>query len=71
MPAPKWSVGMRRIGPGIYVSDATRALHFDADELCLALGVPPTPENVKRAEAIAAQVVREHFGNVNITHVED
>ena len=57
MRAPKWSVGMERVAPGVYV-DAAKALHIDGDELCLVAGFQPTLENVERL----AEAARELFG---------
>lgn len=54
---PRWSVGMRKLGPGVYVDEATNAIHFAGEEICEHLGVPPTRANMEIAERAARDVV--------------
>jgi hypothetical protein len=69
MKAPNWAVGMKKIGPGMYVQGDS--MHFYAPELCEELGVPPTPENQRIAQEAARQVIQRSLGNVPITEVDD
>jgi hypothetical protein len=70
MSAPKWAVGMRKIGPGLYVTKEG-ALHVDGAEICASLGCPPTAENLKIAEDAAVQAVRESWPDITIEHRDD
>lgn len=59
MRAPRWAVGMRKIGPGVYVRESDKSLHISAEELCAHLGVPPTAANLDIAEKAAREVTRK------------
>ena len=60
MPAPKWAVGMRRVGPGMYVKD--HQLHFSARELCEVMGVSYTPQNAELLKEVGREAIKEVFG---------
>lgn len=57
---PKWAVGMRRLGPGVYVKDSV--LHFDTEGLCRHLGIPHTEANARMVQQEAEKVIRDVFG---------
>jgi hypothetical protein len=67
--APKWAVGMRRIGIGMYI-DSSDALHFDPVEVCAALGWPINPVTIRAVQDAAVEVVRKAYGNLPVSHVE-
>ena len=69
MRAPRWAVGMKKIGPGLYVQEGS--IHFYTPELYEHLGVPPTPENQRIAEQAAREAIQESLGRVLITVVDD
>ena len=46
MMAKDWKRAMRRLGPGVY-SDGEGTMHLDIEELLIANGYPPTPENIE------------------------
>lgn len=71
MSAPKWSRGMQRIGPGMYVSGNGRDLHFDAAEFCRAAGMPPTERNQQLAQDLAEREFRKAWTSISVTRVED
>ena len=72
MSAPKWAVGMQKIGPGIY-ADKTAAIHLDEAELCEHMRVPCTPENAEVLRRAAIEAVRRVWGKAAppITCVDD
>lgn len=57
---PAWATGMRKLGPGIYVT-ANRELHISEREICEHFGVPWTAENVRVIEETAIETVRKIF----------
>jgi hypothetical protein len=59
--APKWSVGMCRTSPGIYL-DKEGTFHFDLAGLCEHFGVEPTEENQAIVERGATRAIRENLG---------
>jgi hypothetical protein len=61
---PKWAVGMRKIGPGIYVNEKTRAIHISERELCEHFQVPYNAENIRIIEEAAMKVAREQFPDI-------
>ncbi len=65
---PAWAKGMRKLGPGIYIDGQTA--HFDANEVCEAMGVPPTPENLETAEKAAVDAFAEAFPNISMQRIE-
>jgi len=69
MRAPRWAVGMKKIGPGLYVEG--ESIHFYTPELCEHLGVPATPENQRVAEEAAREAIQEQLGRILITVVDD
>jgi hypothetical protein len=54
-----WTVGMEKLGPGMYV-DRDGALHISIPELCEHFGVPENAHNT----AIVEQVAIEHFAEM-------
>lgn len=70
MAAPKWAVGMEKLGPGIYVKD--RELHFSGRELCEYFRVPYNEENCRKLERAALRAIRNTFGQTPpVVSVED
>lgn len=70
MSAPKWSVGMRRLLPGVYV-DSQKALHLDLRELCIANGYAPTQQNADMLERVMRSLVSKEFGEVSVSHAQE
>lgn len=71
MRAPKWAVGMRRIGPGMYV-DRNDGLHISENEICQKLNVPYTSHNSRIIELAVEEVLREQFGaNIPATVIKE
>lgn len=52
---------VRCLGPGIYVKDGE--LHIDTTELCVSVGMEPTPENEDRVGEIVLDIYREVVGH--------
>jgi hypothetical protein len=67
---PAWARGMRKIGPGMYI-DGANAFHFSGKELCEAFDVPHSAENERVARETAVQVIREQFGDLPVTVVDE
>lgn len=70
MSAPKWAIGMERVGTGIYV-DAHNALHFDSEELCRVAGVPPTEANYQMLRKAATEIVQKLWPGISTEEVEE
>lgn len=70
MPAPQWAAGMQRIGPGLYV-DGQNDMHVVPEEICRALGIPATPENLEMTAQVARATVLEAFPDAKVTEVDD
>jgi hypothetical protein len=68
--APRWAVGMRKLGPGIYVDEAANAVHFSGAELCAHQGVPATRENVEIAEQAARDVTAKYWPGARVKVVD-
>lgn len=56
---------MEQLAPGVYV-DADKTLHLDLEELCIANGYEPTPENQATIEAAARTLFTETGGVVDV-----
>ena len=70
MSAPRWAVGMRMIGPGVYL-DAGNNLHLCLAEICENAGVPPTPGNLRTLAEAAKRTARDDFGDdTEVTEAE-
>jgi len=67
--APTWAVGMQKIGPGIYVGGGS--MHIKAEEICEALGFPPTPENLDMAELGAIDAVVREYPGIKVSCVKE
>lgn len=67
---PAWAVGMRKIGPGVYV-DSARALHISEREICDHFDVPYSPENSKVIEEVAQEVIREMYGELPTSVIKE
>ena len=61
MSTPKWAIGMKRIGAGLYV-DGNGGLHIDTPVFCESHGYEPTPENIEMLERAA----RDLFPGVEV-----
>lgn len=69
MSAPKWAVGMERIGLGIYV-DQHKTLHIDERELCESQGYPYTEHNAELLRAAAIEAMQQWKG-LNVEFAEE
>ena len=65
---PAWSKGMRKLGPGVYVTE-DRQIHVSEGEICEHFGVPYTRENQQIIEQVAQELIRKEFGEVPTTIV--
>jgi hypothetical protein len=68
MSAPRWAVGMQKLGPGVY-ADGRGALHVKLSEICHHLGVPCTPRNQEIAQRAAEEAIRKTFGAMPSTTI--
>lgn len=64
MPAPRWAVGMRKLGIGMYL-DSQDAIHVSTEEICEHFNVEPTPWNVEAINAAALDAIHRFWpGNI-------
>lgn len=70
MGAPKWSVGMLKLGPGTY-ADGKGALHISAEELCEFFRVPYTKHNADLVREAAIEAVQQSFPNTKVVKVDE
>lgn len=64
--APRWAVGMRKLGPGLYFQASDNSMHFSAEEVCEQLGVTATRENMEIAERGARKVIETYWPNAKV-----
>lgn len=69
MKPPAWAVGIRKLGPGVYVQGD--AIHIYAPEICETLGKPLTPENLRAAEEGAIDAIRDAYGFIPAEIITD
>lgn len=69
--APEWAVGMRKLGAGIYIDEKSNSIHFSDREICEALGVEATEENLVNARQGAAAAVAGMYPGVPIVETDD
>lgn len=60
---PPWAVGMRKLAPGVYMDDKTRALHVSEAEVCEHFGVPCTEENAETIVRALAEAALKQWGD--------
>lgn len=68
MSAPKWSVGMRMLAPGIYSDGKT--IHMDGVEMCESMGYPATRENQRIVEDAARRALADTIPGAKMEVVE-